>query len=153
MAEPIIRYFEDLVIGEEEWGIEEVAIEEEMIAYAVRYDPWPFHIDVEEARETPFGELIGSSGYSIGLWYSSAYRGIWNRPDSPVALIAGNDMRLRYPKPLRTDDRVRSRLVFNSKRLSSKPGRGVVEGTSELVNQNGDQIIDAEVVWLVGTRP
>ena len=153
MTEPPLRYFEDLIIGEEEWGIEEVAVEEDMIDYAIRYDPWPVHIDEKAARETPFGELIASSGYSIGLWYSSGNRGIWNRPDSPVALIAGIDMRLRYPNPLRPGDRVRNRLVFNSKRLSSKPGRGVVEGTSELVNQDGDMIISAEVVWLIATRP
>ena len=70
MTEPQVRYFEDLMIGVEEWGIEEIAVEEDMIEYAVRYDPWPFHVDEEAARETPFGGLIGSSGYSIGLWYS-----------------------------------------------------------------------------------
>ena len=151
--EPKMRYFEDLVIGEEEWGIEEVAIEEDMIDYAVRYDPWYFHVDPEAAQEGPFGGLTASSGYSMGLCYSSANRGIWNRPESPVALIGGIDMRLRYPNPLRPGDRVRSRVVVNSKRLSSKPGRGVVQGTLELVNQVGDLIIAAEVVWLVATRP
>ena len=70
-----------------------------------------------------------------------------------VALIAGIDMRVQFPNPLRPGDRVRSRLVTNGKRLSSKPGRGVVEVTMELVNQNGDRIITAEAVWLVATRP
>lgn len=148
-----MRYFEDLRVGEEEWGIEELAVEEDMINYAVRYDPRPFHIDVEAARETPFGGLTASSGYSIGLWYSSGNRGIWNHPEHPVALIAGIDMSLRYPNPLRPGDRVKSNLVVENKRLSSKPGRGVVEGTMQLVNQDGDVIIDAEVVWLVATRP
>lgn len=148
-----MRYFEDLRVGEEEWGIEELAVEEDMINYAVRYDPWPWHIDVEAARETPFGGLTASSGYSIGLWYSSGNRGIWNHPERPVAVIAGIDMRLRYPNPLRPGDRVKSNLVVGNKRLSSKPGRGVVEGTMQLVNQDGDVIIDAEVVWLVATRP
>ncbi len=152
MTEPPLRYFEDLVIGEEEWGIEEVAVEEDMVEYAVRYDPWYFHVDADAAREGPFGGLTASSGYSIGLMYSSANRGIWNRPDSPVALIGGIDMRLRYLNPLRPGDRVRSRVVINDKRLSSKPGRSVVEGTLELVNQDGDMIIAAEVVWLVATH-
>ncbi len=153
MPEPQVRYFEDLVVGEEEWGIEEVAVEEEMIDYAVRYDPWWFHIDGEAAQESVFGGLTASSGYSLGLCYSSANRGIWNRPDSPVALIGGIDMRLRYPNPLRPDDRVRSRVVISNKRLSSKPGRGVVKGKMDLVNQDGENIITAEVVWLIATRP
>ena len=148
-----LRYLDDLVIGEAEWGIEELAVKDEMIDYAVRYDPWPFHVDTDAARQSPFGGLTASSGYSLGLWYSSANRGIWNRPESPVALIAGLEMRLRYPNPLRPGDKVRSRVVVTSKRPSSKPGRGVAEGTSELINQDGDTIIDAEVVWLISTRP
>jgi len=67
-------------------------------------------------------------------------------------MIGGIDMRLRYPNPLRPGDRVRTKVVLGSKRLSSKPGRGVVEGTMELVNQKADVIITAEVVWLVATR-
>ena len=148
-----MRYLEDLIVGEELWGIEEVAVKKDMIEYAARYDPWPIHVDEEAARQGPFGGLTASSGYSIGLLYSSSNRGIWNHPDSPVAMIGGIDMRLRYPNPLRPGDQVRSSLVITSKRLSSRPGRGVVEGTMELVNQDGDIIMAGEMVWLIATRP
>jgi acyl dehydratase len=153
MSESQMRYFEDLIVGEELWGIEEVAVKKDMIEYAARYDPWPIHVDEEAARQGPFGGLTASSGYSIGLLYSSANRGIWNHPDSPVPVIAGIDMRLRYPNPLRPGDRVRSSLVIAGKRLSSTPGRGIVEGTLELVNQDGHIIIAGEMVWLIATRP
>lgn len=153
MSEPIIRYFEDLVVGEKLWGIEEVADFDEMISYAKRYDPWPFHVDEVAARESGFDELIASSGYAIGLWYSSGGRGIWNRPDSPVAMMGGIDMKAKFPHPLRAGDKVRTSSVIDAKRLSSKPGRGVIEETSELVNQNGDIIIAAQMVYLIRTRP
>lgn len=154
MAEPVMmRYFEDLEIGKVLWGIEEVAVKEDMIDYAVRYDPWPIHVDEEAARQGPFGGLTASSGYSIGLWYSSGNRGIWNHPESPVAMVGVIDMRLRYPNPLRPGDRVKSNSVIGSKRLSSNPGRGVVEGTSELVTQDGDIIIAGEIIWLIATSP
>ena len=148
-----MRYFEDLIVGEELWGIEETAVEKDMVEYAARYDPWPIHLDEEAARQGPFGGLTASSGYSIGLMWSSGNRGIWNLPDRPVAMIGGIDMRLRYPNPLRPGDRVRSSLVITSKRLSSRPGRGVVEATMDLVNQDGDIIIAGEMVWLIATRP
>lgn len=153
MAESITRYFEDLVIGEKVWGVEEVADLDEMVKYAQRYDPWPIHIDEVFARESVFGELIGSSGYAISLFYSSGGRGIWNRSDSPVAMIGGIDMKAKFPNPLRAGDRVRASSVIDAKRLSSKPGRGIVEETSELVNQSGDVIITAQMVYLVATRP
>ena len=153
MSEPQVRYFEDLVIGDEMWGIEEVAVEQDMVEYALRYDPWPIHVDDKAASESPFGGLIASSGYAISLWYSSGNRGIWNPPDSPTAMIGGIDMKPQYPNPLRPGDKVRTRCVIADKRLSSKSGRGVVEGTAELINQDGNPIITAEVVWLVATRP
>ncbi len=68
MTEPPRRYFEDLIIGEEEWGIEEVAVKEDMVEYATRHDPWPIHVDEQAAQESPFGGLTASSGYPIGLW-------------------------------------------------------------------------------------
>lgn len=68
-------------------------------------------------------------------------------------MIGGIDMRLRYPNPLRPGDRVKTSLLIERKRLSSKPGRGIVEGTMKLVNQDGEAIIDADVVWQIATRP
>ena len=153
MDEPIMRYFEDLVVGEKVWGVEEVADLDEMIGYARRYDPWPFHVDEAAARDAGFDGLIASSGYAIGLWYSSGCRGIWNRPGSPVALIGGIDMKAKFGHPLKAGDRVRTSSVIDSKRLSSKPGRGVVEATSELVSHNGDVIITAQMVYLIRTGP
>lgn len=153
MAEPAVRYFEDLVIGERVWGVEEVADLDEMISYAQRYDPWPVHIDEAAARESAFGELIASSGYAIGLWFSSGGRGIWNRSDGPVAMIGGIDMKAKFHNPLKAGDRVRASSVIDAKRLSSRPGRGIVEETSELVNQDGDIIIAGHMVYLIRTRP
>ncbi len=148
-----MRYFEDHVVGVEAWGIEEVASKEEMVDYALRYDPWPVHRDEEAASETPFGGLIASSGYAISLWYSSGNRGIWNRSDSTAAFIGLIDMKAKFPTPLRAGDTVRARSVINSKRLSSKPGRGIIEETAELINQDGDLVISAQLVYLVTTRP
>ena len=42
--------------------------------------------------------------------------------------------------------------MITNKRLSSNPARGVVEGTMELVNQDGRIVIAAEIVWLIATR-
>lgn len=67
-----------------------------MIEYANRYDPWPIHVDEKAAQESPYGGLTASSGYSIGLWYASGNRGIWNHPERPVAMISGIDRRLRH---------------------------------------------------------
>src|SRR4029453_13178026 len=61
-------YFEDLVEGKE-FVSDEVAIDkDEMLEYARKNDPWPFHVDEEAAKASPFGGLIASGGYAISLY-------------------------------------------------------------------------------------
>ena len=60
------RYFEDYVSGDvHEFG-SVIAEKDEMIAFARRFDPQPFHTDPEGAKESIFGGLIASG------WYTSA---------------------------------------------------------------------------------
>ena len=66
-----IVYFEDLVDGRTYWGTECVADKEEMLKYARKNDPWPFHADEEEAKKSGFGGIIASAGYSLTLGYRS----------------------------------------------------------------------------------
>lgn len=60
MAEQDTRYFEDMEVGEEvDCGSIEVT-KEEMLEFAERYDPQPFHVDEKAAQETMYGDLIAS---------------------------------------------------------------------------------------------
>ena len=54
------RYFEDYLVGSvHEYG--SIAVEEdEVIAFAKRFDPQPFHTSQESAKKTIFGGLIAS---------------------------------------------------------------------------------------------
>ncbi|MFQ5968505.1 MAG: MaoC/PaaZ C-terminal domain-containing protein [Acidimicrobiia bacterium] len=145
-------YFEDLEVGMELWGTEEVANRDEMLGYARRYDPWPMHIDEEAAAQSPFGELVASGGYTISLWYRSGH-GIWHRPDWTAAFLGGFDWQVKFPQPLRPGEKVRARSVISDMRRSSKPGRGVVTHKSDLLNQEGDTFLVVDVVFLIATRP
>ena len=61
-----MRYYEDFTVGEvTEVGPVSVS-EEEIVAFAARYDPQPFHIDPEAATSGPFGGLIASG------WHTTA---------------------------------------------------------------------------------
>jgi acyl dehydratase len=61
------RYFEDYVAGNvHELG--SIAVEEaEVLAFGRRYDPQPFHTDVEAAKASMFGGLIASGWQTAGL--------------------------------------------------------------------------------------
>jgi hypothetical protein len=50
-------------------------------------------------------------------------------------MIGSTDMKARFPNPLRVRDGVWASSVIDAGRIGSKPGRGIVEETSELVSQ------------------
>ena len=62
-----MRYFEDVEEGQEfELGSRRME-REEMIAFAREYDPQPFHVDEEAAKDTFVGRLIASGWHTCSL--------------------------------------------------------------------------------------
>ena len=62
------RYFEDYLAGSVyEFG--SIAVEQdEVIAFARRFDPQAFHIDPESAKKTIYGGLIAARGMVTSFW-------------------------------------------------------------------------------------
>ena len=59
-----LRYYEDLEVGSKaSFGAYEVT-RDEVIEFAAKYDPQPFHLSDEAAAQTYFGRLSASSWYS-----------------------------------------------------------------------------------------
>ena len=65
-------YFEDIREGDIFRGDEVIVDNAEMLAYARRNDPQPFHVDEELAKHFPYGGLTASAGYTVTLWYRSS---------------------------------------------------------------------------------
>jgi len=147
-----IIYFEDLKEGDVLWGDEVRVDREEMMAYNLRNDPWPIHVDDEAAARSPFGGVIASGGYTITLMYRSNL-GIYNNPARRWEFLGGLDWKLRFPKPVRPSDRLRSKITIISARPSSTPGRGVLTNLTEMIDQDGDAVLSLEAVFFLATRP
>lgn len=145
-------YFEDLVEGSIHWGAEAEVDTAEMIEYARKNDPWPFHVDEEAARKTPFGGLIASGGYTVNMHYRLGHT-VYNNDKEQWAFLGGFDWHITFPVPVRPGDRLRYRTGIVSKRLSSKPGRGLVKGFESLINQKDQEVFHLDVTWLIATRP
>jgi acyl dehydratase len=141
-------YFEDLEEGAIYWGDECLVDRAEMIDFAHKNDPLPMHIDEQAALRSPYGALIASGAFTISVWYRSTI---------PIALrlatLGGLEWRIKLPRPVHAGDRLRTKWAIVSKRLSSKPGRGVVTTMQELLNDQGDPVLICEGVILVATRP
>jgi len=145
-------YFEDLHEGDVYWGDEVVVDPDEMMAYNLKNDPWPIHVDQEAAKRSPFGGITASGGYTITLMYRSNL-GIYNNADTRWAFLGGLDWKVKFVNPVRPGDRLRAKMTIKGMRPSSKGGRGVINNFYELVNQNGETVMSLDAVNLLAARP
>ena len=141
-------YFEDLEEGRVFRGDECIADKEEMLDYARKNDPSPFHLDEEAARNSPYGGLIGSGGYTVTLWYRSCIPILGS-----IAFLGGFEWHITLPLPVRPGDRLHTEVEILSKKASSKPGRGYVTTLHRILNQDSHVVFSCEVVWMVATKP
>ncbi len=145
-------YFEDIRMGVQPVSPEIVVDGNEMLNYNFKYDPWPFHIDEEAAKSTPFGSLIASGGYTISLAYFLSHK-IYNNSESLWVFLGGFDSKLTFPVPVHAKDKLRYTLEVINKRPSKDPRQGIVKVLETLTNQNDEVVFTAESIMLVATRP
>jgi len=141
-------HWNDLEEGAVFWGDTVTVNPEEMLEYARRNDPQPFHLDANEAMASPFGGLIASAGYTVTLWYRSAIPIL-----TKLAFLGGFEWLIKLPVPVRPADQLRVRVKIKNKKTSSKPGRGYVTVFHEIFNQDNTVAFSWEVTWMLATRP
>lgn len=133
------RYFEDYQAGEcAEFGDYPVT-EQEILEFARKYDPQPFHVDPEAGARTIYGGLI-SSGWMTG---SIMMRLMVDHFISPLSSMGSPGIdELRWHRPVRPGDRLRMRVtILETRRSESKPDRGVIRARHEALNQNGETVM------------
>jgi acyl dehydratase len=147
------RYFEDFeaVIGKPfDLGAHEFSADG-IIAFAREYDPQPMHIDPERARESIYGGLIASGWHTAGTYMRLLVDGLIG--DTASLGSPGID-RLRWLKPVRPGDTLQARITFLEATPSrSRPDRGIVRSRGEMLNQDGDVVMDVEAVNFFSRRP
>ena len=144
------RYFEDFSPGETiELG--SVAVTEaEIVEFARRYDPQYFHVDPEQAKDSPYGGLIASGWHTVALCMRLMVDGVFG--DSAGMGSPGVD-ELRWLEPVRPGDVLTGRLiVLETIPSRSKPDRGVVKFRSELDNQHGETVLRFDGLGMMGRR-
>ncbi len=144
-----MRYFDDIEVQVPELIGHYDLRAEEMIEFARRWDPQPFHTDPEAAAKSMFGGLTASSLHLFAI----CTRLFFDQP-RPMAILAmlGKDQ-VRFPAPGRPGDRLSYRTQCIDKRLSrSKPDRGIIVLADELQNASGTSLMTQHVTLLLATR-
>ena len=144
------RFFEDYVPGHvHEFGSVAVG-EQEIVEFAARYDPQPFHTSRDAARQTQFGGLI-ASGWQTAGWMM---RLVVDHYLSHVASLASPGLdELRWTQPVRPGDTLSVRAtVLETRPSSSKPDRGLVRTLFEVLNQRGDVVMSVKAMNMLKRR-
>ena len=146
-----IIYFEDFRVGQViELGSCTVS-KDEIIAFARKFDPQPFHIDEAAAERSIYGGLIASGWHTGSLFMRLLYDGLLSHAASMGS--PGQD-ELRWIKPVRPGDTLSARgLVEELIPSRSKPDRGLIRTTYEVFNQDGDKVMMVRGLGMFGKRP
>lgn len=147
---PTDRYFEDYEVGAT-YEIGEFSLSEaEIIDFAQRFDPQPFHLDHAAARASPYGGII-ASGWHTG---SAMMRVVVEGFISSVAGLGSPGVdEIRWLKPVRPDERLKVRVtVEQTRRSTSKPDRGLCHTLMEVVDHAGQVRMTVRSVGIVRCR-
>jgi acyl dehydratase len=138
----ITRYWEDFKVGEVEQIGGKRVDKEEMIEFAMQFDPQPFHIDEAAAKKSMYGGLIASGWHTCAMvmrMMCDAYMLQSASVGSP-----GID-NLKWLKPVRPGDMISARRTTLETRASkSKPDIGIVNNLWEVFNQNGEMVMSMQ---------
>lgn len=145
-----MMYFEDLSIGQKiEIGPISIS-EQEIIEFAKKFDPQPFHIDVEKAKDSLFGGLCASGWHTCSLYMRMLYDGLLIN----LASLGSPGMnQIRWIKPLFPNETIKGELEILSKTPSrSKPNIGSMIINSRVFNSNNELIMTLESISIVKRR-
>jgi len=147
----MMRYLEDFHPGEKIQLGNYAVTREEILEFARRYDPQPFHVDEEAAKRSIYGGLIASGWHTIAMFMRLFVDGLVS--DSSSMGSPGID-EIRFLKPVRPGDTLSARVVIRDVVPSrSKPDRGHVRASYEVVNQAGETVMTMIGLGIYGRRP
>jgi acyl dehydratase len=145
-------YFEDLVVGAEtKFGSYDVT-RDEVLEFARKYDPQPFHLSDEEAAKTHFGRLAASGWHTCAMTMAVIV-GHVGREDQAGLGSPGID-ELRWLKPVYPGDTLHvSGRILDKTPSRSKPGLGSFRTRTEVANQDGAPVLRFTSIVLIRRRP
>lgn len=115
-----------------------VLTQEEIIAFATKFDPQVFHLDPAAARESFFGELVASGWHTASTTMRLLVESGLNIAGG---LIGAGIEEVRWLRPVRPGDALRVTVeVLEVLPSRSRPDRGTVRMRVVTKNQEGETV-------------
>lgn len=135
-------YWEDLEPGSVRELGSVTPTAQEILEFASKFDPQPFHLDEEAGRRSVFGALCASGWHTCSMAMRLTVDNFLNESSSMGSPGLEN---IRWTKPVYPGDTLRlTYRVTESRPLNSKPDIGLVRAIWEMHNQRGEQVLHME---------
>jgi acyl dehydratase len=125
-------YLEDLAVGQRFTSATHAIDEAQIKAFARTFDPQPFHLDEETAKDSLFGELVASGWHTAAITMRLLAEG--GLPIANGVIGAGGE--ITWPRPTRPGDVLKVTSEIEEITPSrSRSDRGIVKVRCETRNQ------------------
>jgi len=146
-----MRYFEDIQIGDRAAFGSYAVTHEEVLEFARKYDPQPFHLSDEGAAVTHFGRLAASGWHSCAMTMAMFVGYLKEHPQASLG-AAGVD-ELRWLKPVHPGDTLRTETEVLEARPSQTKPIGILRTRLTTFNQHDEPVLSFIATALIGRRP
>ena len=145
-------YLEDMKIGQKASFGNYRVTRDEVIDFASKYDPQPFHLDDDAAAKTHFGRLSASGWHTAAMTMSMLVENLKNAKQAGLGSPGLDE--LRWLKPVYPGDTLRVETELTDVRPSrSRPEMGSIHSLVTVFKQDDVPVMTMKSIGLVATRP
>jgi acyl dehydratase len=143
-------YFDDFTVGDSFTSPGMTVTESLIIDFAMRYDPQPFHINVEAGEKSIFGGLVASGIHTVALTFRLLL--MTGMLDNNLGSPGFDEM--RWLKPVRPGDTLCATAEVLDTRPSQKHSdRGTVRFRYTAQNQDSEEVFSVIGIQIIRRRP
>lgn len=146
------RWFEDVAVGEiRRFGRYPVE-REDVVAFAGRYDPQPFHLSDEAAAATHFGRLSASGWQTCAMTMAMLVEEMQAAGEQGLGSPGIDE--LRWPAPVFPGDTLRVETeILDTRRSASRPAMGLYRSRVTTFNQHDVAVLRFVSTVMIAVRP
>lgn len=147
-----MHYFEDLEVGARTYFGSYEVTREEVLEFARKYDPQPFHLSDEEAAKTHFGRIAASGWHTCAMTMAVIARHVVEAEQAGLGSPGIDE--LRWLKPVYPGDTLHVHGEIVEKTPSrSRPEIGSFRTRTTVTNQDGVAVMTMVSIVLIRRRP
>lgn len=144
-------FYEDIEPGHTDTFGNYKVSKEEIIDFATKYDPQPFHLNEEFAKHSVFGGLCASGWHTCSMMMRMM---VDRMMETGLAGLGSPGLdKVAWKKPVFPDDTLSVQSTITEKRESkSRPNIGLVKSSHEIINQKSEVVAEVHSNIMVAKR-